>query len=62
MYSGHIEKLGPVNYDDHLLLSPDLPEGTKGLEWMGRTWHVYNPVAVPVGADIALWLALVRGE
>ncbi len=61
-YNHYIEKLGPVQYNDHLLLSPDLPENTKFLDWGGRSWHVYNPVSVPVGNGIGVWLALVRSE
>ncbi|MED1954879.1 hypothetical protein [Brevibacillus centrosporus] len=61
-YSHFIEKLGPVRQDDHLLIAPDIPANTERLEWSGATWHVYNPIPVPVGNDIGVWLALVRRD
>jgi len=61
VFSHHIERLGPVQNNDHLLLAPSLPEGTKFIEWAQRKWHVYNHIPVYVGDEVAMWLALVRG-
>ncbi|WP_429845341.1 hypothetical protein [Brevibacillus sp. FIR094] len=62
IYSHYIDKLGPVKQDDHLLITADLPANTVRLEWSGHTWHVHNPIAVPVGDSTGVWLALVRRE
>ena len=61
-FSHYVEKLGPVRHDDHLLIASELPPDTKLLEWSGASWHVHNPIPVPVGNDVGVWLALVRRE
>lgn len=60
VYSHFIEKLGPVKNDDHLLITPEMPDNTKWLEWSDAKWHVHNPIAVPIGSSTGVWLALVR--
>jgi len=60
-FSHYIERLGPVQYNDHLMLTASLPEGAKLIEWAQRKWHICNPVPVYVGNEVAVWLALVRG-
>ncbi len=62
MYSHYIERLGPVQQSDHLLIAPQLPVNVKYIDWTGRRWFVYNAVPVHVGDEIVVWLALVRGE
>lgn len=62
MYDSYLKQLGPIQQDDHILLAPDLPANTRRMEWSGISWHVYNPMPIPVGNETGLWLALVRGE
>ncbi|MED1790804.1 MULTISPECIES: hypothetical protein [Brevibacillus] len=60
-YAHYIEKLGPIELNDYMLIAPELPEHVKSLEWQGKVWSILNPIPVYDGDEIAYLIALVRG-
>lgn len=61
-FDHYIKQFGPIQQHDHILIAPTIPENAKRMSWSDKDWVIYNPLCIPIGTEIGVWMALARSE